>query len=80
VTEQEDLKALFKVLIALDYPNARELEPKDSFLMWQLRYGILEDEALDRHCKDLADALETVLKMKPSERDAICDRLFKLVA
>jgi hypothetical protein len=82
---EKDLKLLFQILLTLEIPNAKKLEPKrDAFRLWELKYGILDDPIIEKHCAtfdkavqsiELSDVLRFVKAMSPDEKAALCKRI-----
>jgi hypothetical protein len=76
--------ALFQILILLEYPGVRQLDPKrDAYRLWWLHYeGLLEDATIEsrvteKHKDNLVDVLRVVKEMTPGEKQALRQRILR---
>ena len=84
-TDERDKRnqiALFQILILVEYPGVRQLDPtRDAYKLWWLHYtGLLEDAVIESRVADkdkdnLEDVLRVVKAMTPGEREALRYRM-----
>lgn len=80
--EQTNEKLLFQILVALEVPGARQLQPvRDAYRLWELKYNILDDAAIEDNCStnrgdsSLPNVLKFVKGLSAEEKNALRERI-----
>jgi hypothetical protein len=76
----------FQILLALGIPCATMDPVKDAYRLWELKYAILEDPVVEKHCAtcdkavqriELSDVLQFVKAMSAEERCELRKRVIQ---